>query len=101
MHSRTFAVLMYGAVAVAPPASAAQPGAVQPNPAHPDAPVPAVKYESGLAGYVSFREETLAPWREVNDEVARAGGHVGILRGASGHGGSKPATGTPVRPGQK
>ncbi len=96
MHSRTFAVLMYGAMALAPPA-----GATQPDPARPDAPVPAVKYESGFAGYVSYREEKLAPWREVNDEVARAGGHVGILRGASGHGTAKPIAGTPVRPGQK
>lgn len=79
MHSRTFAVLMYGAVALAPSA-----GAAQPNPTQPDAPVPAVKYESGFAGYVSFRVEKLAPWREVNDEVARAGGHIGIVGGAHG-----------------
>jgi hypothetical protein len=104
MHSRTFAVLLYGAVVLYPIAVAAQPASAQPNPAHPDAPVPAVKYESGFAGYVSFREEKLAPWREVNDEVARAGGHIGIVRGAAGHGGqgaAKPAAGTPVRAGQK
>ena len=84
MHSRTFAVLMYGAVTLVPPASAAQPG-----PTGPDARAPAVKYESAFAGYVSFREEKLAPWREVNDEVARAGGHIGIVGGA--HGAHAPA----------
>ena len=79
MHSRTFAVLLYGVVA---PVSLA--AAAPPNPAQPDAPVPVVKHESGLAGYVSFREEKLASWREVNDEVARAGGHIGIVGGAHG-----------------
>lgn len=79
MHSRTFAVMIYGAVTLAPPAGAAQPG-----PTRPDAPAPAVKYESAFAAYVSFREEKLAPWREVNDEVARAGGHIGIVGGARG-----------------
>ena len=79
MHSRTFAVLIYGAVTLAPPA-----GAAQPRPTRPDAPAPAVKCESAFAGYVSFREQKLAPWREVNDEVARAGGHMGIVGGAHG-----------------
>ena len=82
MLSRTFAILTYGAVLLNPLAAAAQPGSEQPNPTQPDAAVPAVKYESGFAGYVSFREDKLAPWREANDEVARAGGHIGILRGA-------------------
>ena len=92
MHSRTFAVLLYGVVA---PVSLA--AAAPSNPAQPDAPVPAVKYESGLAGYVPFREEKLAPWREVNDEVARAGGHVGIFGGAhGGHTAGKPATNPPA-----
>lgn len=92
MHSRTFAVLLYGFVTPVSLATAAPP-----NPAQPDAPVPAVKYESGLAGYVSFREEKLASWREVNDEVARAGGHVGIFGGAhGGHTAGKPATNPPA-----
>jgi hypothetical protein len=87
MHFRTFAVLLY----VTPVSLAA---AAPPNPAQPDAPVPVVKHESGLAGYVPFREEKLASWREVNDEVARAGGHVGIFGGA--HGGH--AAGTATKP---
>ena len=92
MHSRSFAVLMYGAVALAPPA-----GAAQPIPTQPDAPVPALKYVSGFAGYVSFREEELVPWREVNDEAARAGGHIGIVGGAhGGHPPGKPAVKPPA-----
>jgi hypothetical protein len=91
MHFRTFAVLMYGGVVLNPSALAAQP-----NPAQPDAPVPTAQYESVFAGYVSYREEKLVPWREVNDAVARAGGHIGILRGAA-----KPAATTPGRAVQK
>lgn len=95
MQSRTFAVLLYGAMMLAPPAFAAQPGVEQPGPANPAAAVPAATYESAFAGYASFRDEKLAPWRNVNDEVARAGGHIGILRGASAAGG-KPAAKAPA-----
>ncbi len=70
------------------------------NPADPAAKAPAVKYESAFAGYAPYREQPLAPWRDVNDEVARVGGHVGMFGGA-GHSGakpgpSKPATGQPA-----
>jgi ABC-type taurine transport system ATPase subunit len=30
--------------------------------------------------YQPYQEEALKPWREVNDEVARIGGHAGIFR---------------------
>ena len=88
--------------AFAPSAIAQQP--VAPNPADPGAKVPAVKYESAFAGYAPYREEKLAPWREVNDEVGKVKGHVGIFGGA-GHGGhgssgqpglSKPTPGKPA-----
>jgi hypothetical protein len=69
-------------VMIAPHASAQQLTA-RPQPADPAAQVPAAKYASALTGYRGFREEPLAPWREVNDEVARAGGHIGILRGSA------------------
>jgi hypothetical protein len=52
----------------------------------PTAQVPlALEYRSAFAGYRPHREEEVADWRAVNDEVARIGGHVGILGGA-GHG---------------
>jgi hypothetical protein len=61
--------------------------------ADPAAPVPQVTYRSAFEGYVSYREQSLAPWREVNDAVGSVGGHVGIFR-SGGHGTpSKPAPG--------
>lgn len=93
----TFATLLY-AVALTPlVASAAQPAAAG-HPAAPDAPTPPVSYESAFTGYKSFRDEKLAPWREVNDEVGRVGGQAGIFGGAghAGHGGAKSIANTPT-----
>lgn len=85
-------------IALAPPALAQQ-RSITPHPGDPAAKVPAVKYESAFTGYAPFREEKLAPWREVNDQVGTVRGHAGIFGGAghAGHGGgdkagqSKPA----------
>jgi hypothetical protein len=91
--------------AFAPLATAQQEG--QPNPADPGARVPAAKYESPFKGYVPYREEKLAPWRELNEEVGRVGGHVGIFGGGhAGHGSAKPeatkpAAGQPAASGSK
>jgi hypothetical protein len=90
-------------VALAPQALAQQ-RSIPPNPADPAAKVPPVNYESAFAGYSPFREEKLAPWREVNDEVGKARGHAGIFGGAgpAGHdaaakaGQAKPATAKPA-----
>lgn len=83
-------------IAAAFAASAANAQAIKPpHPADASAPVPAARYESAFAGYASFRNEKLAPWRDVNDEVARAGGHIGILRGAATA--TKPAPGAKPR----
>ena len=54
-----------------------------PNPADPSARVPAPRYDSAFSDYVRQGDDKLAPWRDVNDEVARVGGHIGILRGAA------------------
>jgi len=76
--------------ALAPQAAAQQ--ASKSDPADPAAPAPALRYESAFTGYRGFREEPIAPWRGVNDDVARTGGHIGILRGAhGGHAAPKPA----------
>jgi hypothetical protein len=53
---------------------------------NPAAPVPPVQYESAIADYQAYRDEIVRDWRAVNDEVAGAGGHVGIMGGATGHG---------------
>lgn len=59
-------------------ATAQQPASA--NPADPQAAVPAVRHESAFASYRPMRDEKPAPWREVNDEVGRVGGHLGIFR---------------------
>ena len=53
--------------------------------------VPETKYNSAFTGYRPYREQQLAPWRELNDEVHKAGGHIGIVGGAAG----KPAAAHP------
>lgn len=55
-------------------------------------------YESAFTGYRRYADEKLAGWREVNEEVGRVGGHIGIF-GGGGHAGhsasSKPAVNAP------
>lgn len=85
------ALIAIAACAALAPLAAAQ-QQPQPNPADPAVRVPPVTYESAFAGYVSYREQDVAPWRDVNDEVARTGGHAGIFKaaGQSGHAPAKP-----------
>jgi hypothetical protein len=73
--------IAFAALAALAPHAAAQPLAAKPQPADPTASVPATKYESAFSSYRGFREEPLAPWRDVNVEVARAGGHISIVGG--------------------
>jgi hypothetical protein len=89
MNTR-FAVLSCALVAASLQTAAAQ----QPrqHPADPAAEVPPVRHSSAFAGYRALGDEKTASWREVNDDVARAGGHIGILRGqpaaqSTGHAG--------------
>lgn len=93
-----FALALYSATLLLPVAAFAQQPTARANPAAPDAAVPAVKYESAFAGYTPYRDEKLAPWRDVNDEVARVGGHIGIVGGA-GHAGHRTAPPKPGAPG--
>lgn len=67
------------------------------NPADPEVAAPSPQYRSAFDGYRPFRDEKLAPWRDVNDEVGRVGGHIGIFGGGhAGHGGGKTVTNTLV-----
>lgn len=88
------------AIAAAPLAAADQHR--PPVPTDPAVPVPAMKYDSAFAGYRAYRGQSILPWRDVNDDVARAGGHAGIFRDHGTHAPAKPATpptpGTAVKP---
>jgi len=57
----------------------------RPDPRDPKAKAPPVEYRSVFEGYRPAGEIERAPWRAVNDEVRRAGGHVGIFRKHGGH----------------
>ena len=82
-----FAVLS----ALALDAAAQQKPSTLPQPADPAASVPKAVYQSPFEGYVPFREQELASWPKVNEEVGKVGGHVGIFRGGhAGHGAAKP-----------
>ncbi len=50
------------------------------DPRKPHAQVPPVIYRSAFEDYRPFREQELAPWRRVNEEVARVGGHAGVVK---------------------
>lgn len=94
-----FAALLFCAAALTPLAVTAQQSTKVLSPADSGVAVPAMKYESAFASYLPFRDEKLAPWREVNDEAARVGGHLGIFGGAAGHAGhlaTKPTVQTPA-----
>ena len=43
------------------------------------------QYDSAFTAYQPYREQPVADWRAVNEEVGRIGGHIGIVGGASGH----------------
>jgi hypothetical protein len=70
----------------------------RPAPDDAAAPVAPKAYESAFKGYQPYRDEPLAPWREVNDTARQVGGHVGVLR-AEQQGAARPAAETtPIAP---
>ena len=102
MHYK-FAALLYCAAVLTPLSASAQQKTAGSNPADPAIAVPAAKYESAFTGYSRYRDEKLASWREVNDDAARVGGHMGIFGGAAGHAGhgtAQPQAQPPVSPPQ-
>jgi hypothetical protein len=54
----------------------------QNDPRVPEAKVPPVPYRSVFEDYRPYREQELASWRQVNEEVGRIGGHIGVLKDA-------------------
>jgi hypothetical protein len=87
-----YVVLLYSVFAFAPFAAFAQQPMAKPHPADPKAAAPAVQYDSAFAGYMPYRDEKLATWREVNDEAARVGGHIGIFGGGAHAGHMSPGS---------
>jgi hypothetical protein len=78
MSIRVFAAAAAAAtLALAAPAGAQS----RPRPDDPAVKTPPPASASAFAGYRPFREEEMAPWREVNDEVGRLGGHSGHMTG--------------------
>lgn len=75
------ALSCFGAAAQAPQ---------RPNPADPGAAVPPLRYQPAFADYRPFEEQKIAPWREVNDEVGKAGGGHGGGHDMGGMNMSKP-----------
>lgn len=52
----------------------------RPGPADPRMSTSPPAMESAFAGYRSYRDEPLADWRAVNDDVRGVGGHAGHIR---------------------
>jgi hypothetical protein len=93
-----FAVVVFIAAVAALSALLPAPGAhaqsqARPDPADPNAAVPAFGYQSAFGDYKRHTDPAVRGWREVNDEVGRIGGHAGALRAApsgEGHGAHAP-----------
>jgi hypothetical protein len=88
MHKALFFVI---AATTAGPAAAQQP---RPDPGDPKTKVPAVEHRSAFESYRRHTEPEVSGWREMNDEVGRIGGHLGMHR----QGTAKPAAKTPATP---
>lgn len=69
----------------------------RPAPDDAAAPIAPNAYDSAFSGYQPFRDEPLAPWREVNDIARQVGGHVGVLR-AEQQSADQPTASTPPSP---
>lgn len=87
MHAKLAALCCAIAAAWLSPAVAQQ--AERKHPADPSAAVPAPIHSSAFSNYQPLGTEKPGAWRELNDEVGRVGGHIGILRsGAASKAGS-------------
>ena len=58
--------------------------AAAPQPTDPAEPVSAPAYESAFSNYRPYAEQNVIDWPALNEEVARIGGHGGVVRGGPG-----------------
>jgi hypothetical protein len=72
-------VLWYLLAALAAGTATAQAPA-RPDPADSAARAPAPTYRSAFESFRRLEEAPRRDWREANEEAARIGGHIGILR---------------------
>jgi hypothetical protein len=98
--------LLYGSCAllISLPAIAQTKPAAKEDATRANAAVPASMYQSAFEGYQPYREQSIAGWREVNDEVGRVGGHAGMFGGtaaapAKEATGQQPQRSAPAAPG--
>ncbi len=75
-HTHVYGIAL---VALATGAASAQTG-TRPDPADPQARAPAPVYRSAFEGFRRLESGQRPNWREANEEAARVGGHIGILR---------------------
>jgi hypothetical protein len=67
-----------------------------PDPRQPQSSVTPLEYRSAFDGYRPFADQDLANWRQTNEEVGTAGGHVGHAAGQGpGKAAAKPQPGKP------
>lgn len=92
---RIAVLMVYGAYALLSSPATAQSHPASAEPTQAGARVPGLQYESAFRSYVPYREQPLEAWREVNDEVGRVGGHLGMFRGA-GQGEAQSQPGAPA-----
>ncbi len=83
-------VYLIALAALAAGAASAQTG-TRPDPADPQARASAPVYRSAFEGFRRLDAGQRANWREANEEAARVGGHIGILREQAAR--EKPAQG--------
>lgn len=95
MRTKSVLLSLYGSCALMslPALAQSAPGAVES--VHSGAPVPQLEYQSAFENYRPYREQPLASWRDLNEEVARVGGHAGMFAGGH-HAGSKPEKSAPA-----
>lgn len=87
--------LCHAALAVATTYAAEAVKTGRPSATAASATVPEVKYDSAFSGYQAYRQQGLAPWRELNHEVHKAGGRIGIMGAAAGQPAAQHPAGHP------
>ena len=74
-------------------AQSASDRAVRADPLDPRAPVPALSYQSPLAGYRALGDHKTVPWKDANETVNRIGGWKAYAREAQQSDAPGPAPG--------